>query len=202
MLLFRWIFKERQDIKAIKFRFKDKEEPESYVCDLASDLHYYPLPDVLTGGYLLSAWRPDLVHQVLDLLTPDRMRVMICAQQYEDRCTETERWFQAKYISEKITEGMLDKWKNCGMNEKLILPDKNLFIPEDFSLVQRHQPMDHPQILKEDAMGRLWMRQDTEFLLPKNYINIDIKCSVAYSDPTNANRTYMLTHILKEQLEE
>ena len=58
---------------------------------------------------MLSAWRPDLVHQVLDLLTPDRMRVMIRAQQYEDRCTETERWFQAKYISEKITEGMLDE---------------------------------------------------------------------------------------------
>ena len=202
MTLYRWIFKERQDIRAIKFKYKDKEEPESYVCDLASDLHDYPLPDVLTGGYLLSTWRPDLVHQVLDLLTPHMMRVMIWAQRNKDRCTETEKWFQAKYILEKITEGMFENFNNCGMNEKLRLPDKNLFIPEEFSLVQRHQPMEHPQILKEDAMGRLWVKQDAEFLLPKNYINIDIKSSVAYLDPQHANLTYLLTAILKEQLEE
>ena len=101
-----------------------------------------------------------------------------------------------------MTKGMFDKLKNSGMNEKLKLPDKNLFIPEDFSLAQRHQSMVHPQILKEDAKGRLWVKQDDEFLLPKNYINIDIKSSVAYLDPHHANLTYLLTAILKEQLEE
>ncbi len=31
----------------------------------------------------------------------------------------------------------VDEWSNCGLHENLRLPDKNDFIPTDFSLVER-----------------------------------------------------------------
>ena len=122
--VFRWVFDECRDLNAMQFRFKDKERPQMYVCGLAGHLHDYPHEEVLTGGYILSDWRPDLIQKVLDLLTPDKVRVAAIAQRYEDKCSEVERWYGTKYQVEKIPGEKIEKWTNCGTNEKLRLPDK------------------------------------------------------------------------------
>ena len=132
----------------MQFRFKDKERPQMYVCGLAGHLHDYPHEEVLTGGYILSDWRPDLIQKVLDLLTPDKVRVAAIAQRYEDKCTEVERWYGTKYQMEKISGEKVEKWINCGTNEKLRLPDKNDFIPTNFELTKRDWcKSEHPTIM-------------------------------------------------------
>jgi len=198
-----WVFEECQDLNAMQFRFKDKERPQSYACGLSGHLHDYPVTEVLTGGYLLSSWRPDLITEVLEQLTPQRVRVAVIAQQYGDKCTDTEKWYGAKYKSEKIPQEKLDSWSSCGMHEKLRLPDKNDFIPTDFSLVSRDWcAVNHPTILHQDSLGSLWFKQDNEFLLPKNCINIELKSPIAYSDPHHANLTYMFAMLFKDELNE
>jgi hypothetical protein len=39
---------------------------------------------VLTGGYILSEWRPELISSLLDRLTPQNVRVAVVAQRYQD----------------------------------------------------------------------------------------------------------------------
>merc|ERR1719228_268393 len=198
-----WVFEECQDLNAMQFRFKDKERPQSYTCGLAGHMHDYPIPEVLTGGYLLSSWRPDLITEVLDQLTPQRVRVAVIAQQYAEKCSDTERWYGAKYKCEKIPEEKLDSWNSCVLHEKLRLPDKNDFIPTDFSLLPRDWcNVNHPSILHQDCLGRLWFKQDDEFLLPKTCINIELKSPIAYSDPHHANLTYMFAMLFKDELNE
>ena len=170
---------------------------------LAGDLHDYPVLDVLTGGHLLSSWRPDLITEVLDQLTPQRMRVFVSAQKYAEKCKEKEKWYGAKYKSEKIPEKMVGSLSNCGFHENLRLPDKNDFIPSDFSQATRDvYPGNHPTIIQEDSMGRLWFKQDNEFFLPKNYINIALTSPIAYFDPHHANLTYMFSAVFMDELNE
>jgi len=198
-----WVFEECQDLNAMQFRFKDKERPQSYTCGLSGHLHDFPVPEVLTGGYILASWRPDLITEVLDQLTPHRVRVAVIAQQYAEKCDVTEKWYGAKYKCEKIPKEKLDNWDNCGMHEKLRLPDKNDFIPTDFSLTARDWcTIPHPTILHQDSLGTLWFKQDNEFLLPKNCINIELKSPIAYSDPHHANLTYMFAMLFKDELNE
>lgn len=52
---------------------------------------------MLTGGYLLTEWRPDLISSVLDHLSPDTVRVAVIAQQFSEQCEDTERWYGARY---------------------------------------------------------------------------------------------------------
>jgi len=198
-----WVFKECQDLNAMQFRFKDKERPQSYVCGLAGHLHDYPISEVLTGGYLLSSWRPDLISEVLEKLTPERVRVAVIAQQFGEKCTDTEKWYGSKYKCEKISQEKLNSWNKCGMHDKLRLPEKNDFIPTNFSLVPRDWcTISHPTIVQQDNIGRLWFKQDNEFLLPKNCINIELKSPIAYSDPHHANLTYMFSMLFKDELNE
>ena len=131
------------------------------------------------------------------------MRVFVSAQKYAEECKEKEKWYGAKYKSEKISEKMIVSLSICGFRENLRLPDNNCFIPSDFSQAPRDvYPGDHPTILQEDSMGRLWFKQDNEFLLPKNYINIKVTSPIAEFDPHISNLTSMFSAVFMDKLNE
>jgi len=97
----------------------------------------------------------------------------------------------------------LEGWAKAELHKALHLPEKNDFIPTDFSLVERDWCcVSHPCILAEDPMGRLWFKQDNEFLLPKTCVNIELRSPIAYSSPHNANLTYMFAMLFKDELNE
>jgi len=198
-----WVFRECQQLNQMQFMFKDKERPQSYVCSLAGHLHDYPLEEVLTGGYLLTEFRPDLYTDLLSHLTPDRVRVAVIGQQFAPECESTEPWYGAKYKCQKLPHHKIEAWSHCGLHERLKLPDKNDFIPTDFALVERDAcSLPHPTILHQDALGCLWFKQDQEYLLPKTCVNIELKSPIAYSSPHHANLTYMFAMLFKDELNE
>ena len=43
------------------------------------------MQEVLTAGYLLTEWKPELINDILQQLTPDRVRVVAIAQRYKDK---------------------------------------------------------------------------------------------------------------------
>ncbi|CAG2179175.1 unnamed protein product, partial [Oppiella nova] len=87
-----WIFDELKQIREIRFRFKEKERPMGYVIDLSHDLHDFPFDECLSAGYLLDEFRPDLITDLLNHLTPDRMRVTVVSKQFTTIADQTEKW--------------------------------------------------------------------------------------------------------------
>ena len=61
----------------MNFRFKDKEQPRNLTSSVAGNLFEFPLPDVISASYLLYEFRPDLIDEVMDLLTPDNVRIAV-----------------------------------------------------------------------------------------------------------------------------
>ena len=199
-----WVFRECQDLNRMQFRFKDKERPQSYVCGLSGQLQDYPLDEVLTGSYLLTEWSPDLITSLLSNLTTDTVRVAVVAQQFGPECVTEEPWYGAKFVTRPLEQDKLAAWAAAPLHDRLRLPDRNDFIPTDFSLVERDSlsQATHPTILHKDPMGRLWFQQDNEFLLPKSCINLELRSPVAYIDPHHANLTYMFAMLVKDELNE
>ena len=198
-----WIFDECKNLNAMQFRFKDKTRPQSYACSLSSRLHDYPMEEALSGGYLQTEWKPELISQVLDNLVPERMTVTVVSQKYKDVADQSEAWYGTKYKSEAICKEKIEKWSKVDLHERLQLPDKNEFIPTRFELVKREDVNEKsPFIIKETPMSTLWFKQDDEFLLPKASINIRFRCPLAYHDPHHFNLTYMFIELLKDDLTE
>jgi insulysin len=114
-----------------------------------------------------------------------------------------EPWYGTKFQTELLGSEKLESWAGAALHPNLHLPEKNDFIPTDFTLVERDSaPSSHPVILHKDEMGRLWYKQDDEFLLPKTCINVELKSPIAYMDPHHANLTYMFVMLFKDQLNE
>ncbi|XP_033611295.1 insulin-degrading enzyme-like [Cryptotermes secundus] len=198
-----WIFQEYKDIGAMHFRFKDKESPRSYVSDTVHNLHDYPLEEVLSGYYLISDWRPDLIEMVLGYLTPENIRVAVVGQKFEPIASEVEKWYGTKYKLEKIPESVLDEWRGSNLCDDLKLPPKNEFIPTDFDLMpQEENAPTYPVIVQDTPLSRVWFKQDNEFLLPKANLSFEFVSPLAYLDPVSCNMTYMFVQLFKDALNE
>lgn len=198
-----WIFEEYKDIMSMHFRFKDKEAPRSYVTNITFNMHEYPFEEVLSGSYLLSDWRPDLIEKVLSYLTSKNIRVAVIGKKFENIADQEEKWYGTKYKLEKIPKNIIDAWSEYTHCDALYLPSKNEFIPTDFSLVSREEnPTQYPVIIKNTPLSRVWFKQDDEFLLPKANISLEFVSPLAYLDPHSCNMTYMFVMLFKDALNE
>jgi len=201
-----WIFGECKHINEMLFRFKDKERPMNYVRSLAVRAHEYPLEEVLTGPWAMAEWKPELIKDVLDRLIPQNVYISIIGQKYAEYVTETEKWYGTKYNKELVSEDKLVVWSSATPNENLHLPRPNEFIPTDFELAERDTQHISgaivPNILEETPLSRLWFLQDSEFLLPKACISLELFSTLAYASPHYTNLTQMFVRVFQDSLTE
>ncbi|XP_069140604.1 insulin-degrading enzyme-like isoform X1 [Argopecten irradians] len=198
-----WIFREYQNIRAMKFRFKDKEESKNYTPSVCRSMQLYPMEEALSGGYLMSEFRPDLITTILNKLVPHNMRMRVVAKKYESIVNQTEQIYGTKYKLEQIPEEKLQEWSCCGYHDNLRLPAVNEFIPECFDIVTREpQPSDFPQLIKDSDLCRLWFHQDNTFLQPKASIKYELNNPLTYVSPTNHVLTKLFVMLYKDALNE
>lgn len=198
-----WVFQETKDLCTMQFHFKDKEKPRSYTCQCSGLMMDYPMNEVLSGCYLLEEFRPDLIKMVLDLLTPENMRVAVVGMKYKEMADKTEEWYNTQYSIEDISEEFLQKLSSTKLNECLTLPPRNEFIPSKFDLIKLDEEVEStPVIIHSSEMTRLWYKQDNTFLLPKACVNIELKSPYAYLDPINSDLNYMFVSLFRDALNE
>ncbi|XP_070209984.1 insulin-degrading enzyme-like [Littorina saxatilis] len=198
-----WVFQECMDLSTMQFRFKDKEKPRNYVCHLSNMLNEFPIEEVLSAPYLFNEFRPDVINMILDLLTPENIRVQVVSKKFEGKTDKTEEWYGTQYRVDDIPDEILEVWRSCGVHENLRLPDRNEFIPTNFDLVPReaeNPPL--PEIIRDTPLSRLWFKQDDKFLKPKACISFDILSPYAYIDPLHANMNVMFVELFKDALNE
>jgi insulysin len=198
-----WIYEEDKKIKEIKFQFKDKERPISYVRDLASILHDYPLNESLSAGYLLEEYKPDLITEVLNYLTPDKIRVAVVGKKFNGITDSKEKWYGTQYKMFDIPPENLNLWKNCGYNENLTLPPINDFIPSNLNLTNREEiKANKPSMIRNTEFSRVWYLQDNEYLKPKVYYGFEFTNPLSYVDPFHSNATSLFTRLFRDSINE
>ncbi|XP_017301100.1 insulin-degrading enzyme [Diaphorina citri] len=198
-----WIFKEYKEILDIEFRFKEKEKPSSYVSSLCSNLHLYPLNEILVAPYMLTEYKPDLISDLLNRLRPDNMRLALVAKQFEPLCDKVEPWYGTKYTRQPMSEEQLTKWTNVSSNDAFHLPSPNEFIATDFSLLPSDPDISpHPTILYNSPLIRAWHKQDDEYRVPKLNASFEFISPYAYLDPECTNMTHLFISLFKDALNE
>ncbi|XP_054708191.1 insulin-degrading enzyme-like [Uloborus diversus] len=198
-----WIFQECKELAAMTFRFKDREKPQLYTCSLASVMFNFPMQEILCGPYLLHDYKPELIAELLSMLTPDNIRIAVVGKKFESFCTEVEKWYGTKYKLQSLKEAELEHWKNVGLHPNFKLPPPNEFIPTSFELTAKDsEATKHPELIQNTTMGRLWFKQDDQFFLPKASFNIEFESPMAYVDPLHYNMNHLFVRHVKDSLNE
>lgn len=218
----KWIFDECVKLNEMRFRFKEKEQPENLVTHAVSSMQIFPLEEVLIAPYMSNEWRPELVCNLLNELVPSKSRISLVSQSFEDSTDMTEPYYKTKYGLERIPQCTIEvcwviyslfniywfkihlqRWEGCDVNENLKLSLPNSFIPNNFDIAE--VPSDapiHPTIIMDTPILRVWHKQDNQFNKPKACMTFDMSNPIAYLDPLNCNLNHMMVMLLKDQLNE
>lgn len=165
-------------------------------------MQIYTLEEVLSAPYILDEWRPDLIQNLWDSFTSENVRITIVGQKLQE-CNEKEKWYQTSYRTEKITKEAAERWRNCGTNANLHLPDPNVFIPTDFTILPiEKEDQKSPTIVLDNELIRVWHLQDSVFLKPKMILSCEFSNPAVYSDPLNCNLTHIFVQLFKDHLNE
>ncbi|XP_048003633.1 insulin-degrading enzyme isoform X2 [Leguminivora glycinivorella] len=201
----RWVWEEQRDLMAMEFRFKDAQEPRSLVTSHVGLLHEFPIEDVLSAYYLLTEWKPELVDELLAMLTAENVRVGIVAKVFADKCTQVEPWYGTKYLQEEIDPKKIKEWNSMKPIPALHLPPANEFIPSRLELETEKDPTCDaiaPAMVRDSTLMRLWFKQDNEFRLPKAFLTFDLVSPLAYQDPANCNLTSLWVLVFRDSLQQ
>ncbi|CAH1642013.1 unnamed protein product [Spodoptera littoralis] len=200
-----WVWEEQRDLMALEFRFKDAMEPRGVVTGHVHLLQEFPMEDVLCAYYVMTEWKPELIDNLLSLLTPENVRVGIVAKVFGDKCTMTEPWYGTKYLQEDIEDAKIQEWKSVQPTKELHLPPPNEFIPSRLTLEKGEDSTADsiaPAVIKDTPLMRLWFKKDNEFHLPKAVMTFDLVSPLAYADPLSCNLTSVWVLLLRDSLQQ
>jgi insulysin len=132
------------------------------------------LNESLSAGYLLEEYKPDLITEVLNQLTPDKIRVAVVGKKFNGITDSKEKWYGTQYKMFDISPENINLWKNCQLNENLALPPINDFIPSNLNLTNREEiKANKPSMIRNTEFSRVWYLQDNEYLKPKVYYGFE-----------------------------
>lgn len=197
----RRLFVEQKAISEQQFLYQEKSSAQRYAMTLSSDMQYYPIEDILSGPYKMGHYDNQLVNRYLESLVPNNVLITLTAPEVE---TDSQtHFYHVDYSASKIHETDVANWLQSEKNSAIFLPQKNLFIAEDLSIVANAEDtVTQPRQLKKTEELSLWFYQDPSFKSPKGSIFFSLRSPVAMNTPEHAAMLNMLAAMASDQLNE
>ncbi|KAM9283506.1 nardilysin [Morus bassanus] len=170
------IWEEIQKIEANEFHYQEQTDPVDYVESLCENMQLFQKEDFLTGDQLLFEYKPEIIADALNQLSPQRANLVLLSAANEGQCNLKERWFGTQYSVEDIDKYWSDLWaSDFELNQDLHLPEENKYIATDFALKVADCPeTEYPVKTLSTQQGCLWYRKDDKFKIPKGYVRFHL----------------------------
>ena len=197
-------FREIQKCSKIAFDYYEKDDPIENCANLSQNLSLYPINKVIYSDYIIEDYEPDLIKQTLNFLTLKNLNIYILSKDKKEYNYITENWMGIEYYKEKFNDFPLIDISNFDLG----YPEKNIFIPEKFDLIDFKQYNINPEEYKYpkkivDSYHTIYYKPDIFFKIPKVYISCI--CSISNLNlnyDTFKNYSNLLLNLLEEELSE
>lgn len=196
-----WIYREQAQLADLSFRFREPGNPTSYVTALANGMHYYAPRDVLRGPYMMSDYDQAALAELIAYLRPDNALVML--SDAEATVDTVSRHYAVPYSQQDLQVGAATASADDPAVAKLQLPEPNVFIAEDVSLVSLPTPVPEvPEVAFEAARQKIWYMPDAEFRVPRGTVYINFRSTALGHSPRQAALAGLYTAVLTDAVNE
>lgn len=152
-------FKEIRTSLQNRFRFLEKGDEFSYVSSLAEAMQNYPAEYVISAPFEFQRFNPDAINDVLDQLTPERLRIWYISQQ-EPHDSEL-KFYDGKYKVVNLDNEQLKQYQQPA-KIAVTLPKVNELLPESFAL-RDNEAFDKPEVVIDEDGFTVWQYPSQEF---------------------------------------
>ncbi|XP_046670211.1 nardilysin [Homalodisca vitripennis] len=198
------LFNEMQCIAETSFRFFEEVSSSDNVEQLSENMHFYPSTDYITGMELYFEYDPQSIQSFLKELKPDNVNIMISSKLVAatEILNQVEKWFGTKYQSKDIPKEWIDNWNNVEASEDFHLPNENMFIPTDFTILPNENAEEFPKNIVKDDILELWYKQDATFKLPHGFCCLHFISPLPHESAQNSAMLDLFIYILRQSLVE
>ncbi|MDD9179404.1 MULTISPECIES: insulinase family protein [Aliivibrio] len=195
-----WRYSEKKAVLESAFQFQEKSKPLDLVSHLVMNLQRYHAEDAMYADYMMEGYHEQQIKDLLEQLTPEKMRVTLVAQGLE--YDHKDKWYHTPYSVHPLTENQLALWKNVEPHPELFLPEKNPYICYDLEPQALTDTTEFPMLIEDLPGFRLWHKQEEEFRVPKGMVYIAIDSPHSISDPRKIVKTRLCVEMLMDALSE
>ena len=202
-----WRYHEAQKLAAIAFRFAEAHGAGVTARRLAAGLQRYATEDVLRGPYMMEAYRPELITDLLARLRPDNVLLQVVAKGVEtDGKTP---FYDVDFGIVPIPAATIARWKRGGRDARLTLPAANRFIPERLTAqssgqvieqVLEQAPAIPARLATRDGL-HLWYHGDPQFGTPRAAFYFSVASPLAGDSARNMVLTELFVRMVNKQLD-
>ena len=177
------IFDELAQMNSLGFKYYDRNLPLDWVCQLASNLHYYPVADLL--GVPNIEYDSELIIQCLDKIKPENM-LQIVLKKNGLNTDKVEPYYQAKYGNSSVSTLIVDRITKTSEHIQFCIPAPNPFIPNDISLQSEEVETEYvPELIEQQPGFELWGLISCRDKIPKGSVYINICEAIDFHVPEN-----------------
>uniref|UniRef100_A0A803T5H3 Nardilysin convertase n=1 Tax=Anolis carolinensis TaxID=28377 RepID=A0A803T5H3_ANOCA len=179
-------------------------DPLEYVENISEYMHIYQKEDLLIGDQLLTEYKPEIIADVLNHLTPQKVNIFFLSPIHEGMCHLKEKWFGTKYCVSDIDEYWRKLWAtDFELNPEFHLPGENKYIATDFSVKPfSKKATEYPQKILNTPQGCLWYKEDNKFGVPKAFICFYLVSPLIQQSALNVVLFDVFVNILSQNLAE
>ena len=172
----RQLWEENKKIDVFKFKFRENDEAHQLASVLAANMAIREDPKDYLNPPSRRLFNETLENDIVAHLIPENFNYYIGSQKlsteskniYGPQLIENEPWYDTPFANLEIPQADIDSWKAVNVDEELTLPERNVFIPENFELLDSSTATKLPIKLSTNSTMELWWYLDTEFGQPKN----------------------------------
>jgi len=182
------------------FKFLPKSAGFNYVMGLSANMQHYPLADLLSYSFRLDAFKAQFINQLITYLTPENSRLFLVSP--NAMVNKDIPYYEGKYSQASIKKSRLQKWLNKAktIQDKMILPVRNDWLPENLTLVKQEKNKKAIQLVKESGLS-VWFKQ-SQLKEPKAMYKLHLNNALNDQSPAARIKINLLLNIMNKQLSE
>jgi insulysin len=172
----KYIYNEFIQMNKLQFKYKNKEDPISYVSDITWRMFILNIP--INQIFVFYSLYPKFSNAVTTILkyymkemSIEKSNIILVSQLYKDEIennkTGEEYYYKIKY---KLEDNILNFILNCdklSSNIQFKFQNKNIFIPYNFTIDVKNQIKGVYKLNIKNPLIEGWYSPDVKFLLPK-----------------------------------
>ena len=191
-----FVYNDLKSINEIKFKFKSKENPISYVQDISDSVSEYEINDILYGSYRMDNINDKLIETYNDLFSSinDNKIIIVISKKNKIDKFKNEKYYNIKY---NIDYNYKKKIKNSSLSfnrlKIFFFNIKNEFIPKNTELINNINEK-YPKVITKD---KLWFKSDTIFKKPKIMMAFIITTKNIYENISNFIKITLFLNIIE-----
>lgn len=190
-------FNELKRSADLQFMYQKQMSAEKTAMRLANNLQYFPVQDVWRAPYRYDKYRPESIDKLLSELTLSNAYIATLAD-FEGESDKQTPFYHVDYRKREVN-------KQAILNKdipSIVLPGKNLWLPEQLSLVSAGASQTVPQLLEDKKGYQLWYLPLSGFNEPRLNIYTSVESKNLQFTAKNQITRALYAALLNDSLNE